>query len=144
MRTQTDQMLRILAARERAVHSNLEAPSSSAASASASADAGAGGTATATATVERMHANTIINLLEDWKHCTSAADVERLAVEYDVSVAAIQSLTRFATSPTLGDEIKDEQGDRESIDRGGEKGPPKVKAVWVEPDVRHQQRISGE
>ncbi len=83
-------MLRILEARERANLDNIQSD----AFASSSTPAKASGPA-------RIPAHTITMLLDDRKHCETRADLEKLAVEYDLPLATIEKLARYYNSPTM-------------------------------------------
>ncbi|EPQ27757.1 uncharacterized protein PFL1_04894 [Pseudozyma flocculosa PF-1] len=125
----TDQMLRILAARSKASldpsdHTAGSATTPTAASSSRSPNA-------STAASERVSATTLSLLLDDRKHCETHADLEKLAVEYDLPLATIQQLARHFNSPTMGDEIREDERERERDDTA----PAKFKALWVEPQL---------
>lgn len=140
---QTDQMLRILEARDRGNVDKSESAehvtdidisatkSSSHNTASSSTQSGRAG---------RISANTITLLLDDRKHCESQADLEKLAVEYDLPLQTIVTLGRFYNSPTMGEEVPDGSdssrapGETESP-ANDFKGPPRVRGVWVEPQL---------
>lgn len=135
----TDQMLRILEARERANLDNVQ--SADAYQTSTSSSKGA----TKSSAAPRISANTITLLLDDRKHCETQKDLERLALEYDLPLQIIESLAKYYNSPTMGEEVRDEahEGDRQEdqANRQDERLPSKVRGVWVEPKL--QSRITA-
>lgn len=121
-------MLRILEARERANLDNVQSD----VFASSSAPAKTSGPA-------RVPAHTITMLLDDRKHCETRADLEKLAVEYDLPLATMEKLARYYNSPTMGEEVRDESDNvQDQANRQDERAPPKVKGVWVEPKLQPQ------
>ncbi|CBQ71988.1 conserved hypothetical protein [Sporisorium reilianum SRZ2] len=126
----TDQMLRILEARERANLDNLESADTLTSSSS---------TRTKPAGPARISANTITLLLDDRKHCETQKDLERLALEYDLPLQIIESLAKYYNSPTMGEEVRDESTEQQDqANRQDERAPPKVKGVWVVPKLQNQ------
>ncbi|KAN0060508.1 hypothetical protein ACQY0O_007843 [Thecaphora frezii] len=109
----SDQMLHILAARQKA---SLEA-----------CDSFAGSAATPASSGGRLGASTLSQLLDERKACTSLRDLERLAVEYDVPLRRIEELAQRFNPPTVGDEIY-----AENVGERDETAQIKYKAVWVE------------
>ncbi|SPO23275.1 uncharacterized protein UTRI_01953 [Ustilago trichophora] len=131
----TDQMLRILEAREKATLDNINSADflSSSSSSSAPAKTPSG--------PPRISANTITLLLDDRKHCETRKDLERLAVEYDLPLETIETLAKYYNSPTMGEEVRDEtekMKQEDQANRQEERAPPKVRAVWVEPKLQNQ------
>ncbi|KAJ9478166.1 hypothetical protein PHBOTO_001722 [Pseudozyma hubeiensis] len=134
----TDQMLRILEARERANLDNIESadtlsPQSATQQTSPSKSS----------TPSRVSANTITLLLDDRKHCESQKDLERLALEYDLPLSTIETLAQYYNSPTMGEEIRDEVEEKQEdqANRQNEREATKVRGVWVVP--KFQQRIEA-
>ncbi|TKY87171.1 hypothetical protein EX895_003848 [Sporisorium graminicola] len=126
----TDQMLRILEARERANLDNIE---------SADALASPNSTRTKPSGPPRMSANTITLLLDDRKHCETQKDLDRLALEYDLPLQTIESLAKYYNSPTMGEEVRDESTEQQDqANRQDERAPPKVRGVWVVPKLQSQ------
>ncbi len=127
-------MLRILEARQRADLDNVQ-----------SADALHSTTTPANTTgPSRISANTITLLLDDRKHCESHKDLKRLALEYDLPLETIETLAKYYNSPTMGEEVReqdDELDQHNQPNRQDERGPPKIKGVWVEPQL--QKHISA-
>lgn len=133
----TDQMLRILEARERSNLDNVQ-----------SADALSSSTPSSTRATKasnaspRISANTITLLLDDRKHCESRKDLERLATEYDLPLQTIETLAKYYNSPTMGEEVRDEAHEdgrqEDQANRQDERAPPKVRGVWVEPKLQPQ------
>lgn len=128
----TDQMLRILEARERANLDNIQS-ADSLSSASTSRPVKSSGP-------PRISANTITLLLDDRKHCETRKDLDRLALEYDLPVETIESLAKYYNSPTMGEEVREEAEvkQEDQANRQDERAPPKVKGVWVVPKLQNQ------
>ncbi|PWZ00493.1 hypothetical protein BCV70DRAFT_199772 [Testicularia cyperi] len=135
----TDQMLRILHAREQASMESLQNienfGSASRSTGSSQKDV------SSSHRPARVSANTITLLLDDRKHCETRADLEKLAVEYDLPLETIETLGRYYNSPTMGEEIRDDDSTRQEdrANRQDERGPPKVYGVWVEPTFKSSQ-----
>uniref|UniRef100_V5EWJ0 Uncharacterized protein n=2 Tax=Kalmanozyma brasiliensis (strain GHG001) TaxID=1365824 RepID=V5EWJ0_KALBG len=128
----TDQMLRILEARERANLDNVS-----------SADVLSSPSPSSTRQSKgppRIPAHTITLLLDDRKHCETRKDLDRLALEYDLPLETIESLAKFYNSPTMGEEVRDEEGGKQEdqANRQDERAPPKVRGVWVTPKLQNQ------
>ncbi|KAL9940443.1 hypothetical protein V8E36_001148 [Tilletia maclaganii] len=147
---QQSHMLEILAARAREAEQaqgGLDDGSAAAAFASQSAAAPAPSSsrtvpdtaATATSSQPiRLSPDTIASLLDERKDCESKADLERLAVEYDVPVRLIEDLARYVNTPSVSQSLgrserlarlQSEQDDKHD-------GPPLSFAVWTEPVLR--------
>lgn len=127
----TDQMLRILEARERANLDNLSSAGALSSSASSTRVKPSG--------PPRISANTITLLLDDRKHCETQKDLERLALEYDLPLETIESLARYYNSPTMGEQVRDESTEQQDqANRQDESAPPKVRGVWVVPKLQNQ------
>lgn len=137
---QTDQMLRILEARERASLDSLQTANALSAS---SSTATTQTTPTTRTGPPRISANTITLLLDDRKHCETQKDLELLALEYDLPLETIESLAKYYNSPTMAEEIRDEADARQEdqANRQDERAPTKVRGVWVVPKL--QEQISG-
>ncbi|SNX83102.1 uncharacterized protein MEPE_01808 [Melanopsichium pennsylvanicum] len=135
----TDQMLRILEARERA---NLDNLNNAEALSSLSSSSSTISPAKKSSAQPRISATTITLLLDDRKHCESRKDLERLAVEYDLPFETIESLAKYYNSPTMGEEVRDEQLEwmkqEDQANRQEERAPPKVHGVWVVPKLQNQ------
>ncbi|KIS70602.1 uncharacterized protein UMAG_10874 [Mycosarcoma maydis] len=136
----TDQMLRILEARERASLDSLQTANALSAS---SSTATTQTTPTTRTGPPRISANTITLLLDDRKHCETQKDLELLALEYDLPLETIESLAKYYNSPTMAEEIRDEADARQEdqANRQDERAPTKVRGVWVVPKL--QEQISG-
>lgn len=142
--SQTDQMLRILEARERGNVDNVDSVdhvSRSGSSAAPAPSSSAKRSASQSGRAGRISANTVTLLLDDRKHCETRADLERLAVEYDLPLQTITTLAKYYNSPTMGEEVPDgSDSGRASGEPNSSaqdfKGPPRVRGVWVEPQLR--------
>ncbi len=130
-------MLGILAARQReAVHEDDHAGPSAPTSRAAPASSGA-------SKQIRLSAPTLAQLFDDRKACRSAADLERLAVEYDVEPALIERLAKRFNTPSVGAPVDPEEGEGRRRPDDEREGPKRYHAVWQEPKIVDRKGISA-
>ena len=90
------------------------------------------------ASTTRISASTLATFFDERRRCRTAADVERLALEFDLDPELVRQLaTRFNT-PTAGSEIVEQ-----AVGPGEERGRPRVWALWEEPQFVTQKQIAG-
>lgn len=152
-------MLNILAARERTSAAEGESDSPSSISSITAPSASPSNVR------NRLSAPTLINLLDERKNCTTRKELEDLAVGYDIDLEVLEGLAKFVNSPSISGRVEEirergpEDGEEVSVrssvlcDRRGlvvrgpdflcsrfcnlypHQGPPKVRAVWTEPNI---------
>ncbi|KDN41321.1 hypothetical protein K437DRAFT_275472 [Tilletiaria anomala UBC 951] len=124
----SDQMLGILAARQRESAFEYPFPSSPAAAQHAVAPSSSPLTSS-----DRMSTSTLALLLDARKDCRSRAEVERLAVEFDVNIELLDKLARRFNTPSFGEYVDKEQGN--SVQAGEQRSPRRVYAIWEEAEL---------
>ncbi|PWN49845.1 hypothetical protein IE53DRAFT_387897 [Violaceomyces palustris] len=137
----TDQMLNILAARTKELDQQAQLQQSQRGYDPAVTTSDATTIRFASPSSSRIPASSLSNLFDDRKHLKTQKHLETISIEYDLPLSTIEMLARHLTSPTVGGEVEDEGGvmagggGLTARARGEEDGPPKVKAVWVEPKI---------
>lgn len=86
-----------------------------------------------------LDANTLGMLLDERKACTTRAALERLAVEYDVDLLTLESVTRRFNTPSIGAKLDTAEEEQQRIE-GERELPPRMLAVWTEPAIKDERR----
>ena len=130
-------MLRILQARQE--REDAAAGNQSGSSSSSTADAAA----TSSGTDQRhLDASTLVLLFDELKSAKSQKDIDHICHSYDFDIATLKTLTKRFNSPSIGGRVDPEDAKWDE-DRDSDR-PPRMYAVWTEPDLSVAQLGSGQ
>lgn len=141
-------MLGILAARQRETDleesSTIPASSSNAQSSPSSSKPSQSGVSS-----ERISATSLAQFFDDRKACRTRADVERLALEYDLGIELVDKLVLRFNTASLGEPVDalhnaaDSSPHSEEENAERKEGPQRIHGIWEEPRLVDQKQIQA-
>ncbi|KAG6813627.1 hypothetical protein H0H92_009244 [Tricholoma furcatifolium] len=78
----------------------------------------------------RLHSTTLSDLLDKRKAARSPQDVERLAKQFGIDAAKLESLARFVSSPSVQSGTE-----QRTVEKDGEESIT-IQAVWIDPHLQ--------